>query len=325
LHQKGKIDMTERIPRFARWDAAHALCFAGVATLLGAFANRLNSLSLESQLLTLGALAIVIGVPHGALDMPIARRWLMPRWGWAWAPVFVAVYLIVAAPVAVGWMVVPGMTLGFFLLTAIYHFGVSDTERGGLPPKRRFLEGMARGLAPVVVTAWARPAEVQTLFSHLAGPQAAFLLAGAAVVLGPATLVLLVAAAVLRLADLRHSDKLDRRRAWTKGLELAALPLVFISLAPLLAFTLYWIGLHSLHVLLIAASKQERSGTPAAWSAYRPALPATVATLALAALAYVAFFHGRTFIAAGLAIIFMGLSVLNTPHMLFVTITARYR
>jgi Brp/Blh family beta-carotene 15,15'-monooxygenase len=317
--------MTDHIPRFTRWDGVHALCFAGMAALLGALANQINSLSVESQLLTLGALAIIIGVPHGALDLPVARRWLMPLWGWAWAPVFVAVYLIVAVPVAVGWMAVPGMTLGFFLLTAIYHFGVSDTERSGLRPKRRFLEGLARGSAPVAITAWAQTAEVEMLFSHLAGSHAASLLAETAAVAGPAALVLLVAAAVWRLVDLRQGDQLDRRRALTKALELAALPLVFMSLAPLLAFTLYWIGLHSLHVLLIAASKEERSGAAAVWSAYRPALPVTVATLTLAAFAYAVFFHGWTLMAAGMAIIFMGLSVLNTPHMLFVSITARYR
>jgi Brp/Blh family beta-carotene 15,15'-monooxygenase len=137
--------------------------------------------------------------------------------------------------------------------------------------------------------------------------------------------LLLVIASAWRFADVRRTHSVDRRRAWAKGLELAALPLVFLCLPPLLAFTVYWIGLHSLHVLLVAASQQQGSHAAAAWSAYRPALPATVATLVLAALACVAFFSSETVTAAGMAIIFMGLSVLNTPHMVFVSATARYR
>jgi Brp/Blh family beta-carotene 15,15'-monooxygenase len=234
-------------------------------------------------------------------------------------------YLGVAAPVAVGWLFVPGITLGFFLLTAVYHFGVSDTERSGLPPQRRLLEGLARGLSPVAVTAWAWPADVETLFGYLAGPPAAAALAGTAAAAGPVALLLLIMAAAWRFADVRHTDSLNRRQAWAKGLELGALPLVFVLLPPLLAFTVYWIGLHSLHVLIIAASQQRAGEAKTVWLAYRPAVPATVATLILAALAYAAFFSGRTMMGAGMAILFMGLSVLNTPHMLFVSLTARYR
>jgi Brp/Blh family beta-carotene 15,15'-monooxygenase len=180
-------------------------------------------------------------------------------------------------------------------------------------------------LAPVALTAWIWTAEVERLFGHLAGSQAASVLAEVAATAGPAALVLLVVAAAWRLADLRHSNRVDRRRAWTKTLELVALPLVFMRLEPLLAFTLYWVGFHSVHVLLIASSKEQGSVSAAAWSAYRQASPATVATLALAALAYAAFFHDQTMMAGGMAIVFMGLSILNTPHMLFVSITARYR
>jgi hypothetical protein len=132
-------------------------------------------------------------------------------------------------------------------------------------------------------------------------------------------------AAIWRFADMRHTEALDRRRAWTKGLELTALPLVFVLLPPLLAFTVHWIGSHSLHVLLITISQQPGSGRHAAWLAYRPALPATVAALVLAAVAFAALFSGRTALEAGMAILFMGLAVVNTPHMLFVSLTARYR
>jgi Brp/Blh family beta-carotene 15,15'-monooxygenase len=317
--------MVERDLRAAHWDTMHALCFVLAVSLLAFFARSLNTLTVESQLLALAVLALIIGIPHGALDLPVARRWLMPRWGWAWVAVFLGCYITAAAPVAAGWMAVPGLTLGFFLLTSIYHFGLSDTERSGLAPKRRLLEGLGRGLAPVTVTAWAWTDRVETLFGHLAGPHAASLLAEAAAALGPTTFLPMAAAAAWRLADLRHGDRRHRHRAGIKALELILLPILFMSLQPLLAFTVYWIGLHSLHVLLIFASRQEQRVLAGAWSVYRLALPATASTIALAALAYAGFLQGQAPIAAGMSIIFMGLAVLNTPHMLFVSVTAKYR
>jgi Brp/Blh family beta-carotene 15,15'-monooxygenase len=303
----------------------HGLCYAFAAALLASLAHRLNALTVEYQLLLLGVLAILIGIPHGALDLPVARRWLRPRWGWVWVPVFLGGYIITAAPVAAGWMAVPGVMLGFFLLTGIYHFGLSDTERSGLSPKRRLLEGLGRGLAPVALTAWVWTSQVEMLFGYLARPQAASLLNDAAASMGPLTLLLLAAAATWRLGDLRKGDRGDRQRAGIKALELVVLPFVFMTLEPLFAFTVYWIGLHSLHVLLIVASRQEQGFLAGAWSAYRLALPATAATFVLAAFAYAFFFHGQPLLAAGMSIIFMGLAVLNTPHMVFVSVTAKYR
>ena len=136
---------------------------------------------------------------------------------------------------------------------------------------------------------------------------------------------MMAAAATLRLADLRKGDRRDRQRTGTKAFELIVYPFVFMTLEPLFAFTVYWIGLHSLHVLLIVASRQKQGVLTGAWSAYRLALPAAAATSVMAAFAYAFFFHGQPLFAAGMSIIFVGLAVLNMPHMVFVSMTAKYR
>jgi beta-carotene 15,15'-dioxygenase len=322
--QRKDDDIHEPQPRFDRWDGRHALGFATTAIAVVAVASAIE-VSLTNQLLLLGVLSAVIGLPHGALDWPTARRWLAPRWGWAWAPTFVIAYLAAAAPVALGWRYAPGITLGFFLLTSVYHFAVSDTERSGLAPKRRLLEGLARGLAPVAITSWAWRAEVEMLFGYLAGPRAANVLADAAASAGPVAMVLLVGSAIWRIVDARHDNTADRQQAWRKGIELAALIPVFALLPPLLAFTTYWIGYHWLHVGLLAAAERQGGIVKIITSTFGPAVPVTIATLVLAAVAHAVFFSDRTAAGAAMAVVFMGLSVLNTPHMLFVSLTARYR
>jgi Brp/Blh family beta-carotene 15,15'-monooxygenase len=313
--------MSSRQERFARWDALHATGFVLLAVVLTLGSAPLNALPLTAQLGVLAALTVLIGIPHGGLDLPVARRWLGPRFGRSWAAVFLGGYVLVALPVAAGWILAPGATLGFFLITGAYHFGVSDMERSGLPAVRRCLEGIGRGLAPIVITAWAWPEQVRLLFGRLAEQESATLLAQAAALAGPVALGLLFAAAVLRLLDFR---KTRSGRHGAKALELLALPLVFTSLEPLLAFTTYWIGLHAVHVLLIAGSTRP-GAVSGLRSVYLQALPTTAATVVLAGVALLLVFRDIPALSAGLGVIFMGLAVLNTPHMVFVQATAAYR
>jgi Brp/Blh family beta-carotene 15,15'-monooxygenase len=319
----------DREARFAHRDAVHGLMFVLVAFVCIVAAPWLNRLSTASQVLLLGGMALFIGIPHGALDLPVARAWLAPRWKGAWWAVFLGGYLMAAAPVAVGWALVPGWTLAFFLLTAVCHFAVSDTEHTGLSTPRRWMEGGARGLAPIAVAAWAWPGEVRIYFGYLAGEGAAAVLTDAAKAAAPAALVLVASAAVLRLRDLRRASPEERPRVVAKIGELVVLPVVFALLQPLLAFTLYWIGLHSMHVLLRAATRGTSDGCSTPWGGLRrvlrEALPATAATALLAAAAYAAFFRDASLTMAGTALIFMGLAVLNTPHMVFVVISGSHR
>ena len=65
------------------------------------------------QLLLLGPLVAVLGLPHGALDLPIAGQLGFIR-DWRSGLVFGGVYLGLAACVLLVWMLLPGAALVAF-------------------------------------------------------------------------------------------------------------------------------------------------------------------------------------------------------------------
>ena len=69
--------------------------------------------------------ALLVGLPHGALDHVVARR--SPAWRTSRGQVlFHSAYLASVAAVLLGWWLVPGPTLLLFLLVAVWHFGETD-------------------------------------------------------------------------------------------------------------------------------------------------------------------------------------------------------
>ena len=304
------------------WDAIHAVGFVTLACALAVFSESLAAMSIESQLIVLLAGTLVLGIPHGALDLPVARSWLAPRLGWTWLPIFSTAYLAVAAPVALGWVFFPTATLAFFLVTAVIHFAVSDTLEQRLPPWRRVLEGLARGAAPIAGAARFWPEEVTGLFNILVSFSASSN-AGAALqeICAAAWLPALIGialAAILRAFDALSGDL----RALTKAAELMSLPIVFSALPPLLAFAAYWVGLHSLHVMLLSAAQTQRGLAAGLTSVFKRSVPATLISFIGAGVIYFLAFQSSGPVEGAVSILFMGLASLNTPHMLFVLIAS---
>lgn len=71
----------------------------------------------------------LVGLPHGALDHRMART-LLRGLGPALATVlFCLGYLVVAAVVVIGWILVPLLTIGTFFILSAWHFGLEEDER----------------------------------------------------------------------------------------------------------------------------------------------------------------------------------------------------
>jgi len=272
----------------------------GVATPLGlAMPILVASLFLgwQGQWLCAVALIVVLGVPHGALDVEIGRNLLRHQFGQAWFPLFALPYLTLVVLVLVAWRLAPEASLAGFLALSVWHFGSEETGEGGLP-------AIARGGLPIALPVLCQPAATAGVLSAIAGVPLATVPAW---LLG-ASLAWLPLAAVWSVQTLRA----DRPR-------LLVLPLVlgagFVALPPFTAFTLYFVAVHApLHTSALIDHPTRAPRVRDARSAWWLAMPTTVLTVVIGATLW-------PFTAGEPAVRLVGvalqlLAALTLPHML---------
>ncbi|MGI3209800.1 Brp/Blh family beta-carotene 15,15'-dioxygenase [Roseovarius tibetensis] len=274
------------------WQTVLFGCCAGLAVVWYMFAQP----GLVAQLLLLAPLVAILGLPHGALDLPIAEA-LWPLHGWRGKLRFMAVYLGLASVVIVLWTLVPGIALAAFLAYSVLHF--SDDWSYAASPLR-----WTGGVATIGAPALVHPEEVAMLFAYLAPPAAAGVIAHAAAMAGALGLFLFAATCLFR-PEARGRAATEQAILWG----LAAL------LPPLMFFTIYFCGLHSIRhfsttILFVPRAKR--------------ALAIAALLSGIVTLAAAGYLHDRTVEAPdGLArhlvqTVFIGLAALTVPHMILV-------
>lgn len=299
--------MSDWFPAFQRRHTVAVVVL--LATVLGA-SPFLPSMPLATQLTLLAASVVIFGLPHGALDLNLVRG----ATGGSWTALARAagVYLIAAAAVLAAWVLAPVAALLAFLLIAVIHFGLGDTE--DLSGRQRAIEVVARGgfagIAPLVF----HPSTTRDLFALLVGPHSTAALDSAlAAIWSPAALLwglCLVAALVWRAAQ--------RRTGWSAACaELILTTALFAVFHPLAAFLLYFCFVHSVrHIADLGAARFPDSAGRAARWLLRESLPFTGATILLAAVIWFVFARSSTYDQAMIRTIFWGLSALTVPHMI---------
>lgn len=263
----------------------------------------------------MATLALVAGLPHGALDLWVSRRaglWrTLPQCA-AWHARYVAVALGVVAL----FLLAPRLALVGFLLMAVFHF--SDDWNGALPRPLRWAAAALLVLVPCV----AHPGEVAAIFAVLAAAEPA--VEGAVWAEAPWPLVqatLWFVAGVAGLAFFTH------RRA---GAEVATLVLLAVVLPPLAFFLVYFAFLHGPRHML-----HERDALGGAREAAAVAAYAGLALVACFATAWWLFGDAVVgdagvgdAVARGTAAVtdsdlvlravFIGLAALTAPHVILV-------
>ncbi|GJG89582.1 hypothetical protein tb265_47630 [Gemmatimonadetes bacterium T265] len=318
-----------------RWRAGHvrgALVVLCAALLCARRIPAAVQPSLAVQVAALVVAVAVFGVPHGALDALVGRRWLAPQLGrrW-WAPFYIG-YVLLAAVVVAGWVYVPVVTLAAFLAASAVHFGLGDVDPPGARSGLAWAEILVRGAAPIAVPSLAHADAVRQAFGWVAPgasmPALAVIVAGCA---WCARWLVLPGCALFAGAHLRaaagdgawHADATATARAVahrSAAVECLVVPAVAAVLPPLLAFLVYFCLLHSArHALELAAVLDPRR-PGRAWTCFvGAALPATAATLALASAAWVGLSRTsrpHTGAAVAVQVLFAGLAALTAPHML---------
>jgi beta-carotene 15,15'-dioxygenase len=243
-----------------------------------------------------GLLIMLLGAPHGALDVAIAsrRRHLVTSYR---VTVFLLQYVGLVGLVIFMWWLTPGVSLAAFLVVSAYHFG-GDWMPTGLHGARVIL-----GLAILSATTLLHFEQVGTIFSWLAPSASAAMIVKSMSLGSPAAL----AAAGLVIA---------KRVANTTAVavEFVVVLIAAVLLPPITFFVIYFCLLHSIRHLLQVRSELPQLNLQQLVSAgWHYAVLAVLGSLVGAA----AFRHiniGPAFISS----VFVTLAALTVPHIVLI-------
>jgi Brp/Blh family beta-carotene 15,15'-monooxygenase len=252
--------------------------------------------TLTSQLLMLAPMIAVLGLPHGALDLPIAQA-LWPLHGWRGNMRFGLLYVSLTALVIGFWILLPGPALFAFLIYSAFHF---SGDWDDALPLLRWTGGVATIGAPGLF--W--QTEVSDLFALLAPATAADMAAMVLAYAGGTALLCYVVILALLPAS--------RTRA---AVEQAMIWFAAICLSPLVYFILYFCALHSLRHLTDALQSVEDTR-----QALRAATVLSAVVVVAALIGFATLQNAETFILEQsiMQVVFIGLASLTVPHMLLI-------
>jgi len=264
---------------------SYSQLLVGVAVILSLFFTAfLGSDNLNWQI-SLAVIALIIGIPHGALDHLVT----LPKDKPAKMALFVIIYVLIA--VAAVWAILRWNVLGFQLVVIVSaaHFGIGDaafiaeSERlnNGVSKSLtdRLIYALPAGLLPVFVPLTSdltnsALAEVNPQLINWAGSNSNLI----------HLLVLLIAASSLFILVLKRDDK--------SAMDLALLAALSILTPPLVAFAIYfglWHALRHTARLTLNLSQSEiayQNNEPkrAFINAVIPGIPALIGTFIVAAV-----------------------------------------
>jgi Brp/Blh family beta-carotene 15,15'-monooxygenase len=258
--------------------------------------NFLVQPDLALQLLMLAPAVAILGLPHGALDLPIAQS-LWPLRGWRQQVRFVVLYVGLAVVLICIWIAFPGSTLCAFLIYSAFHFS-GDWDAAG--SALRWTGGVATVGAPALF----RCEEVATIFSYLAPKPAADLAA--------LLLALSAAAALIFFLGLIAFQPQRRTRA---ALEQGVIWIAAACLAPLVYFVVYFCTLHSVRHFTDALVSLDRKRHALVVAG---CLSAVIVVVSVGGFAIMQKFGADVVAQSVLQIVFIGLAALTVPHMILV-------
>jgi beta-carotene 15,15'-dioxygenase len=271
-----------------------AMCVAG-ATLLLTLAGWAPSSTVAMAIVVI---AVVIGMPHGALDIVIGPQMVRPV-------AFFGMYLTLAAATVVVWLVAPLLSLAIFAVASWFHFARGDADHHRFLGAASSLVGLSTAGCALGLPLAMHSETVTPMLSDLLLHSAPLSSEQIAAVGWMITYPSIVTGLVAGLASIRV-----RRYVFVS--EFAAIVLVAAFVHPLVSFALYFALWHSpRHLIALDVNRQ----------AVKPTVMTTVATLVGGALIW-RLMEPSTAVAT--QVIFVGLAALTSPHLV-VTELHRHR
>ena len=239
-----------------------------------------------------------IGLGHGAMDHRVGEILMRPRFGRNWWIIFGISYLVLALVAYAGWILAPAVALIAFLVYSAIHFGSDRFLPNGI------VHAACRGSIPLLLPIAFHSQEVSKLFSTVTSTNVSVeqFASVAGIVAAIAVLVTVVAAV--------------RGGKFIEMAETVLLVALNFTCPPLMAFTVYFVLLHSIrHIVELAGWLEPSSLAEGFRRIARESLPLTVLLLMAGAI-------GISLVPVGniqpaiIRTVFVGLSCLTVPHMI---------
>ena len=276
------------------------LIFGVVAIFISLVSALAPSVDPLASLLLIATLIFFLGVPHGALDPCFAQKLLAVK-GWQGWLLFVVIYLSLAGGVVLVWWQAPLVSMSGFLIISILHFSRD------LAPTTAKITALLYGGAVIVLPTLFHFSEMLELFTLIVHAENA------------RTIVMaLDALAWPWVVALAISLCFEVKKNWRVGFEIFSVSLLALAAQPLIAFTVYFCGMHSLRHMLRTQQYVNLPVSRLVWTCLLPMLGVSV----LVALGWL-YLPLSSYDSRILQFVFVTLAALTVPHMLLVD-RARY-
>ena len=265
------------------------------------------------EAIILAASVAFIGVPHGAFDHVIGQRLLKPMFGSLWSALFFIFYLAMASCVVVGWFFWPVGTILAFFFASAWHFGIEDCESNEHGWLKHALAIASGGLV-IWFPALIRRRDVIDLLALVIPDEdqrtavvCATSTAACAVVLVP--LVLL--STVKSLTDFMKRERSLALLLSSDFFRNLTLILLCATVSPLVSFTVYFCGWHSIRGLIRIAGTVEDHPLMLALKL----APLTILAIGLAVAGSSVWSSTQLLTPSLIRTVFIALSALAVPHL----------
>ena len=259
-------------------------------------------------------LILSIGVSHGSLDNMKGRK-LFEIFKINNFFVFYLSYISLAILIIIFWVILPSITLAFFLIVASYHFGKEDTSflinnESFYDPLLFFLKGSLIVLAPM----YFHFDDTINIFKFLLIENEAFYKFLNFI---ETNKILLSGIILSTLSNVSLFVKNFELKKFTIFLDYFSILIINYYFSPLVAFTFYFCFLHSIRHSITLIFDLNRDDLSTGLNIFlKKALPLTILTAIFCLISLYFLNNTYSFDSSILKIIFIGLASLTFPHIL---------
>lgn len=274
---------------------SQGICFSILAigiVIISIFWQPTDSLT---YLIILAIIIFFLGVPHGALD-PIFAKKLLPVQTWQSWSYFVLLYSLLGLVMVIFWVFSPLLFMITFLCLSVLHFS-RDLENTA--PK---IIKLLYGGAVIVLPTLLHYDVMVNLFTLILNQNDGLLIVNLLHTIALPYLILIIL-----------SITFEAFRNIFQAMELLAVSLLAIVAQPLISFTIFFCGMHSVRHVLRTQSYSQLSWKKIFLTSLLPMLGVVFISL----LCWI-FLPESPDYSRILQLIFVGLACLTVPHMLLV-------
>lgn len=266
-------------------------CLVAMSVCVSIFAFSFDLHANMTYFMVAIALIVLLGVPHGAIDVLFASQTYGLVTYTSWIKFLIA-YIAAAAGIVLAWLVMPNVFFIAFLMLSMIHFS-DDLNMPGIN-----LTKLTYGMSIIVMPSLFYSAELTNLYGMIIDLNVAqHLVTVCQFLVYPSALLLLI-------------QLLFKKIALRTSIEIIAVVSVLIALPPLFSFTLYFCFMHSARHLIRSHFFLNQVTT----QTFLKALTLPTAAVMIIGAAIWLLISTSSLETDLIRIIFIGLAALTIPH-----------